>query len=75
MLCWHDPRDMVSEQRPKTWPRFDPSVPVLGFWVRVDGGHVMVTRQRITREPVKDGDEWKQEVLYTNDAEWPDALK
>ncbi len=47
----------------------------LGFWVRVDGGHVMVTRQRITREPVKDGEGWKQEVLYTNDAEWPDALK
>jgi hypothetical protein len=35
----------------------------------------MVTRQRIPREPVKDGDGWKQEVLYTNDAEWPDALK
>jgi len=47
----------------------------MGFWVRADGGHVMVTRQRLTREPVKDGDAWKQEVLYTNDAEWPDLLQ
>jgi len=47
----------------------------MGFWVRVDGSNIMVTRQRITREPVKDGKEWQQEVLYTNDAEWPDLLE
>ena len=43
----------------------------VGFWIRVQGGRPMVTRHRITKEPVKDGDTWEQESIYSSDAEWP----
>ena len=43
----------------------------VGFWIRVQGGRPMVTRHRITKEPVKDGDNWEQESIYSSDAEWP----